>query len=367
MKSRPVIVVQDDKILRLVQILLDPNVSKERWDAFADFLSTDVPDLNAWVTSFRMQSKAMFPSEVLMVKTVEEFHSSLPNADYAFIESFTFGELEIKLGKQLKSVHQFGLNTEHIDLQACKKAHIDVYSHRRLTNIALAEHTMMLCLNLARRFPFVNGLIRARDLKAVGLEYRPYDLNHTANANYGRVPRLSMLHGKTIGLLGFGEIAKEVATLAQCFGMNILCHRRTALTEMERAQWGIKNVDFQTLLKSSDFFSIHTPLNSNTIDMIDAKAFDQMQPGAFLINTARAKIVNHDALYEALKSNQIAGAAFDVHFQEPANEDESLLNLSNFISTPHLSGTSRICNLNDVASLIEQCVPRTTTGTTTNA
>ena len=356
MNSRPVILVQDDKILRLVQVLLDPNVAQDRFDAFADFVSTDVPDLHAWAERFRSHAMDLYPSDVKMVSSVEYFHALLPIADHAFIESFDFGQHEIALSKRLQSVHQFGLNTEHIELDACKKAHIHVHTVRRLTNIALAEHTIMLCLNLARRFPFVNGMIRKSDLESAGLPYRPYDLKHTANANYGRVPGLTMLHGKTLGLLGFGEIAKEVANLAHHFGMRLLCNRRTPLSEIESTQWKIQNVDLESLLTRSDFLSVHIPLNANTQDLLNADALRLMPTGAYLINTARAKIVNHDALYSALTSKHLGGAAFDVHYQEPADEGESLLALPNFISTPHMSGTSRINNLLDVASMIDQCL-----------
>jgi D-3-phosphoglycerate dehydrogenase len=137
--------------------------------------------------------------------------------------------------------------------------------------------------------------------------------------------------------------------------MHLLCNRRTPLNEIESTQWKIQNVDLESLLARSDFLSVHIPLNENTQNLLNAHALNLMPTGAYLVNTARAKIVNHDALYSALASKRLGGAAFDVHYQEPADEDESLLALPNFISTPHMSGTSRINNLLDVASMIEQC------------
>jgi phosphoglycerate dehydrogenase-like enzyme len=356
MNKRPVLLVEDDKILRLVQVLLDPQVSTDRLNAFADYLSTDIPDFLALLERLRKDWKGLYPCEVKMVKSTDDFETFLPSADHVFVESFELGETEIALSPRLKSVHQFGLRTNHLDLQACKKSNIQVFTHRRLTNIALAEHTLMLCLNLARRFPFVNGLIRSSDLEAAGLPYRPYNLLHTANANYGRIPGLTLLHGKTLGLLGFGEIAKEVATRAQSFGLRVICSRPSALNEQENSQWAVENVAFDQLLRESDFLSVHAPLNAHTQDLLDHKALQLMRKGAYIINTARANIVNHDALYQALVTRHLAGAAFDVHYQEPASEHENLLGLSNFISTPHLAGASRINNLQDVISLIEQCL-----------
>jgi phosphoglycerate dehydrogenase-like enzyme len=356
MRSPRFFLVQDDKILRLTQVLLDPNVSAERFRAFEDFVSTDVPDFKAWIVDFRKRTQTLFPSEVHMVKSVPEFHELLAKADHVFIESFAFGAKEIALATRLKSVHQFGLHTDHIDLQACQHASIPVHIVRRLTNIAVAEHTLMLCLNLTRRFSFVNGLIRSSDLKKAGLPYRPYDLSQTANANYGRIPSLTTLHGKTLGLLGFGEIAKEVANLAQAFGMKILCHRRTPLSADEQNQFQVQSVDFKSLLRQSHFLSIHLPLHAATQNLINAKALALMPKGAYLVNTARAAIVEHEALRAALADQHLAGAAFDVHYQEPASEDESLLALPNFISTPHMSGTSRVNNLSDVESMIRPCL-----------
>jgi phosphoglycerate dehydrogenase-like enzyme len=356
MRPSRVFLVQDDKILRLTQVLLDPKVEPERYQAFEDFVSTDVVNFQAWIEGFRQRAQGLFPSDVRMVHSQEEFHALLPIADHVFIESLAFGEQEIGLAQRLKSVHQFGMNTEHIDQEACKVAQLPVHTVRRFTNIALAEHTLMLCLNLARRFPFVNGLIRQSDLKNAGLPYRPYDLNHTANANYGRIPGLTTLHGKTLGLLGFGEVAKEVAHLAQHFGMKILCHRRSPLSPGEKSRWAVESVDFENLLKRSDFLSLHVPLNHATRHMINGQALSLMPQGSYLINTARAAIVEHDALHAALCTHHLAGAAFDVHYQEPASEDESLLALPTFISTPHMSGTSRVNNLLDVESMIMPCL-----------
>jgi phosphoglycerate dehydrogenase-like enzyme len=102
----------------------------------------------------------------------------------------------------------------------------------------------------------------------------------------------------------------------------------------------------------SDFISIHVPFSEKTKDLIDDQAFDLMKASAFLINTARAQIVNHDALVKALKRKKIAGAAFDVHYTEPIESSEELLDLPQFIATPHVGGASRMNGLMDAETLL---------------
>lgn len=146
--------------------------------------------------------------------------------------------------------------------------------------------------------------------------------------------------GATLGIVGLGRIGQAVAQRAKGFGMTICYCGRRPVDETAARSLGAAFVDFETLLQRSDFVTIHTPLTSETHLLFDATAFAQMKPTARLINTARGAIVDSDALYQALSTGQIAGAAIDVTEPEPIAKDNPLLTLDNLIITPHIGSAS---------------------------
>lgn len=152
--------------------------------------------------------------------------------------------------------------------------------------------------------------------------------------DFQRVPRLTRIRGQTLGLLGVGRIGSAVAARAKGFGLRIIGHDPYLSDEAVR-QIGVQLVDLDTLLKESDFVSIHLPLNSGTAGMVGAEVFRKMKPTAFLINVARGKIVDQAALCQALQQGRVAGAALDVLETEPPRPDDPILQLSNVILTPH--------------------------------
>ncbi len=136
------------------------------------------------------------------------------------------------------------------------------------------------------------------------------------------------VYGKTLGIVGYGSIGKAVEKAAMALGINVLVYTRTP-------KEAAKFVDFDTLLKSSDIISMHCPLNEQSRDMMNADAFKKCKDGAFFINTARGGVVDEFALYEALESGKLSGAAVDVLKSEPMAKDCPLINAKNIIITPH--------------------------------
>ncbi|HEY4370415.1 MAG TPA: NAD(P)-dependent oxidoreductase [Burkholderiales bacterium] len=343
----PQIVVEEDRVLRLIQVILDPQAGPERVAAFADYNATDLPDFHGWLAQLRDELGALYPASVRLVNSQEELLRHLPESDAAIVESFTVGEAELALAPRLKLVQKFGTVADNVDADACARRGVAFRTLRRRTNIAMGEHTMMLVLALAKRLPLIDGLVTTQRLADAGRPFRPYDSRHTAKANFGRIPGLRTLHGATLGLLGFGEIAREVALKARAFGMRVLYHKRNPLTRAEEARFGVEYRGFEALFAQSEWLSIHVPMGEDTRGLVNAAAFAHMQPGAQLVNTSRAEIVDHDALVVALRAGTLSGAALDVLYQEPANEDEVLLSMDNLILTPHLGGASRLNGLND--------------------
>ena len=348
----PCIVVEDDRVLRQVQVLIDPRATTERTQAYEQYVSHDVPDYFGWRERLRARLPQLFPADVRLVDSQESLRANLSEADIVIVEGLEIGSQELAMAPHLAVVQNFGVVTENIDAQACAQHGIPLLTLRRRTNIALAEHTLMFMLCLARRFGLVNGLVTTERLIASGIPQSPYDTRHTAQANFGRVPQLQTLSGRTLGLLGFGEIGRETAALARAFGMDVAYHKRTRLDVRAELDRGVRHCSLDELLKQSDFLSIHIPMTAKTQGLIDAKALGQMKPGSFLVNTARAGIVDQKALLDALASGQLAGAALDVLYQEPMAEGDSLLDRPNVLLTPHLAGASRLNGLQDATDML---------------
>ena len=143
---------------------------------------------------------------------------------------------------------------------------------------------------------------------------------------------LTELSGKTIGLFGFGKIAKAVADVAIAFKMNVIAYSRSPFEYS-----GVESVDLETLLKKSDILSLHAPFNEQTNNIINTNTIDKMKDGAILINTARGKLIDDSALAVALKSGKIKGAGLDVLTLEPPKDGNPLFGIENCIITPHIS------------------------------
>lgn len=225
---------------------------------------------------------------------------------------------------ELKLIAVAATGTDIIDLAAAKQHGIVVSNIRNYAYAALPEHTFALILALRR-----NLLAYRSDIEAGLWQKSPrFCLFHHP---------IRDLHGSRLGLLGYGALGKGVAQLAQAFGMEIVVHTRTPANDPL-----VRNVSFGELLETSDVLSLHAPLNDNTRNIIGAAELKRMKPSAILINTARGGLVDEAALAEALVTNTIAGAGFDVLTQEPPPEDHVLLNLRlpNFLLTPHSAWAS---------------------------
>jgi D-3-phosphoglycerate dehydrogenase len=153
--------------------------------------------------------------------------------------------------------------------------------------------------------------------------------------------RTEEISGKRVGLLGFGNIGKRVAKLFNAFGAEVVSYDPFISDEAVYTSNGVKKVELKTLLETSDIVSLHMNVSDENKGFIDAEKIGWMKPSAVLVNSARAVLVDHDALYDALKNKKIAGAAIDVFHSEPATtKTEPLLNLDNVFATPHLGGTT---------------------------
>jgi phosphoglycerate dehydrogenase-like enzyme len=216
----------------------------------------------------------------------------------------------------LRFIAVLGSGVDNIDLPTASRLGIRVSNTPGYSAAAVAEHTLALMLAAARKIP-----------------------QHEQELRAGRWSRLPMtqLHGKTLGLVGFGNIGRQVASLANGIGMKIWAW--TLHPSFERAkESGIQFVELDHLLSQSDVISIHIRASEKTRGLIDRQALRKLKPSCILVNTARASIVDTADLIEALRTGKLAAAALDVYDQEPPSPTDPLLSLSNVILSPHNAG-----------------------------
>jgi phosphoglycerate dehydrogenase-like enzyme len=349
-----VLVVEDDRFLRVVGVVLDPTTSAERVAAYADFFAHDEPDFDGWCRRLRERVGGLFPREVRLVETQEEMRATLPGSPALVVESLSIGKDELAAGNALRVVQKYGLTPRNIDTAACAARGIRVLTIRRRANIACAELALTLMLTLAKKLHRLAGRISVEQLADVGYSYKPFDRRHTPNSNWPRISGLRTLNEATIGIIGLGEIGREIAIRAAAFGMRILYHQRARLPEAEERELHATYVPLETLLAESDWIVPQLPSTPATVGFIGRAQFAQMKPGAFLVNISRAEVVDRAALIAALKSGQLGGFALDPLYEAPGRSDDELLQFDNVVLSPHIAAPPRFNALNDLADMMER-------------
>lgn len=350
-RPKPIIAVEDDVWTRLIGVVLDPDTSEERSSAFADFMSPDLPDFRAWCDKVRQCAASIYPSDVKLVSAAK-LHDCLPLADAIVIESLKIGQKELALASRLKVIHKYGTILRNIDEQACNARGMKVLRVRRRANISCAEHAFALMLMLARRMHQLSGLISIDQLAATGREYRPFDTRHTPRANWGRFADLRPLHGSAIGIIGLGEIGREIAQRAAAFGMTILYFQRTRLPRAEEESLNAAYRPLESLLAESDWVVPQLPLDSSTLHLLNRERLALIKRGACIVNVSRAEVIDREALLAALRAGHLGGFALDSQYEEPGRPDDELLSFDNVVLTPHMAGSPRFNGLNDIEDLI---------------
>jgi phosphoglycerate dehydrogenase-like enzyme len=348
----PILVVEDDPFLRVVGIVLDPTTSAERHAAYADFFAHDDPDFDGYCARVRARIGALFPCQVRLVETPQDMHANLPGARGLIVESLPVGPSELAVGSDLVAVQKYGAMPRNIDTAACAQRNVKVLTFARRANIACAEVAITLMLTLAKKMHRLAGRISAEQLAAEGYPYKPFDHRHTPNSNWARITGLRMLHESTLGIIGLGEIGRQIALRAASFGMRILYYQRSRLPEAEERQLQVSYVPLERLLAESDWIVPQVPGGPSTRHLIDRTRFAQMKPGACLVNISRADLVDRAALIEALKSGRLGGFALDPLYEAPGRSDDELLGFKNVVLSPHIAAQPRFNALNDISDML---------------
>ncbi len=219
----------------------------------------------------------------------------------------------IKRGKKLKVIAKNGVGVDNIDLKAADEASIFVVNAPGTNSDSVADLALTLMLSLCRSIPLINEMTKeGRWKRKIGTE----------------------LWEKKVGIIGTGDIGQRVAARLKGFNCQLLAYDINQEQEFARKH-NVKYMELDDLLQKADFISLHLPLNKHTRNLIGERELGMMKKTAYLINTSRGGTVDEDALYNALKEGQIAGAACDVFAEEPPGQHK-LFELENFIATSHI-------------------------------
>jgi D-3-phosphoglycerate dehydrogenase len=223
---------------------------------------------------------------------------------------------------RLKAVGVHGIGCDHVDLEAARELGKIVFNTPTALTETVAEMTMALMLALTRRVVSADKAVRAGEW----------------SRKYGDL-RGTEIVGKTVGIIGLGKIGSAVARRLKPFGVRLIYHDVRENPELER-ETGIERVAIEELLSRSDIVTLHVPYTSETHHIISGEEIGMMRDGAFIVNTARGRIIDQGALVEALRREKVAGAALDVFEEEPLDPGSPLASMDNVILTPHLGASS---------------------------
>jgi len=249
----------------------------------------------------------------------------VPDADAIIVRMTAITEDVVAAAPNLKIVARHGVGYERIDVPALTAKGIPLALVGNVNALAVAEHTLAMMLTVAKKF-------------------LPYD-KATRTGNFGISDSFSAteLNGKTILLAGFGRIGQEVAQRCKAFGMDVLiADPFVQAADVEAAGYRFTG-DFKAALPEVDWVSIHIPKTPETENFIAAPEMAAMKEGAYLVNVSRGGMVDEAALYEALKSGHLRGAALDVFEPEPPGVDNPLFELDNFLASPHCGAFTEEC------------------------
>ena len=253
----------------------------------------------------------------------------------------------LEAGKNLSIVARAGIGVENIDMQAANQTGVVVTNTPSGSTTTMAEHTIAMMLALARRIPQASQAVK--------------------NGIWSSTPfNGSDIHGKTLGIIGGGKIARRVIEFARGLSMNTILYDPYLSAEVIK-NLGARKVSLDELLGNVDFLSLHVPLNMETEEMLNASTFARLKPGCYLINCASGRLINEADMLQALEKGTLAGAALDAFAIEPPGPENPLLKNDNVICTPHLRAATVDAQINVTKQAALQVVDFLKHGAVNNA
>ncbi|MCR5791928.1 MAG: D-2-hydroxyacid dehydrogenase [Lachnospiraceae bacterium] len=249
----------------------------------------------------------------------EQVAERIKDADVVLCNKTPMSQDNLKDAKNLKYIGLFATGYNNIDLEYTNERNITVCNAADYSTESVTQHVFALILELYNRVGVYNEFVQNQGWMNTD-RFSPFlDMQE--------------LFGKTIGIIGYGSIGRNVAKIAGAFGMNVVAYSRS----LQKSGEGMQRMEIDELLKVSDIVTMHCPLNKDSENMCNRDFFGKMKKDAIFINTSRGGIVEEDALVEALNSGSIKAAAVDVIYKEPMEKDSPLLGVKNLIITPHVA------------------------------
>ena len=262
--------------------------------------------------------------EMLAEPTRECLVNSVADVDYILAGGrVRIDSVVLENAKQLKMVQRSGVGLDSLDLEALHRHGIPLYVNQGINSQSVAEHSLLLILACLRRLPILHrntvaGIWKKQEQGVLTSE----------------------LHGKTVGLVGIGNIARKLVGMLHGFGVRIIYYDPFRLEARIEQTLEVEFRELDALLSEADIVSLHCPLTDSNQEMINTNTISRMKHGAILVNTARGRLVDVKALYAALADGRLAFAGIDVHESEPLPADYPLKSLPNVILTPHIAGVT---------------------------
>jgi D-3-phosphoglycerate dehydrogenase len=295
----------------------------------------------------RLKDAPNLEVEVNTSLTPEELRQVIGEYDALVIRSATKVTADIiEAADNLKVVARAGIGLDNVDIEAASKRGIVVMNTPEGNVITTAEHTIAMLLSLTRNIPQASASLK--DGKWEKKRFRGKEV-----------------FNKTLGIIGVGRIGRVVADRAKGLKMNVIGFDPYISADAIR-QLDIEAVTLEELLERADYITVHTPKTKETQNILNAEAFKKTKKGVFILNCARGGIVEEQALYDAIQSGQVAGAALDVFVVEPP-KDNPLLTLDHVIATPHLGASTDEAQENVAIAVADQVIEHLSSGTIRNA
>lgn len=267
--------------------------------------------------------------------------SALASADYMVNRGGAVDSSVMDAAPRLKWIQKWGVGYDKIDIKAAGERGIPVGICVGGNSMPVAELAVTLMLDVLRNVVPLNAKMKEGEWVREQYSARSY-----------------LLHGKTVGLIGIGNIARKVASIVRSgFDAQVLYYDVFRLSEEQERSLGVVYADLDTLMAQADIVSIHVPLLESTAGMIDRSKLSLMKPTACIINTSRGGIINEADLIEVLREGKILGAGLDTYAQEPLSRDSELLKLDCVVATPHCGGNTADNDIN-MAAICMDCIAR---------
>lgn len=340
-------ILDDDHVIRMVRFALGgPGEITEQW--VRDFYLPEDMDPDRVYAAGRGLHE---PDGVSLIPMAAKL--DIHKGSDASILIFRRGSIDAAMmdaNPRLKLIQRMGARSDGIDLAAAAARDILVSCLPRPVLHYTAEHAILFMLALSKRLLEADDAVRKDrwDRERVHPE-------HGVAYNWAGVSGLGGLFGKTVGIIGLGEVGALAAGMARGFGARVVYANRNRLPPEQEQKLGVDYAPLERLLGEADFVSLHANNLPGNKEMIGTAIFALMKPTAYFINTSRGRMVDEDALYLALTNGTIAGAGLDVHFEEPRFAPDRFSSLRNVILTPHLAGGSRKGILGEVEAILDNC------------